>query len=68
MPIQSFILINRLFKGIWGFDEKALDKKHLQKVKDVIYDKETGVIKNIPVLVFNNTTRKFYLKKDILYG
>jgi hypothetical protein len=42
----------------------CLDKKHLQRVKDVVYDKDTGLIKNIPILAFNNTTRKFYLKKD----
>ena len=42
----------------------CLDKKNLQKVKDVTYDRETGIIKNIPLLTFNNTTRKFLLKKD----
>jgi hypothetical protein len=42
----------------------CLDKKNLQKVKDVTYDKEAGIIKNIPLLAFNNTTRKFLLKKD----
>lgn len=42
----------------------ALERKNLNKVKDVIYDKETGVIKNIPMLHFNNITRKFILKKN----
>ena len=42
----------------------CLDKKNLQKVKDVTYDRDNGIIKNIPMLTFNNTTRKFYLKKD----
>lgn len=42
----------------------ALDKKQLQKVKDVIYDKETGEINNIPNLHFNKTTRKFTMKRS----
>lgn len=42
----------------------ALDKKQLQKVKDVIYDKETGTINNIPNLYFNKTTRKFTMKRS----
>ena len=32
-----------------------LDKKQLQKSKDVNYDKETGIIKNIPSLQFNKS-------------
>lgn len=42
----------------------ALDKKQLMKVKDIQYDKEIGIIKNIPNLHFNSTTRKFTLKKS----
>jgi len=42
----------------------ALDKKQLIKVKDIQYDKENGIIKNIPNLHFNSTTRKFTLKKS----
>ena len=42
----------------------CIDKKNLQKVKDIVYDKESGLIKNIPALDFNNTTRKFVLKRD----
>ena len=42
----------------------SLDRKKLQRVKDVIYDKTTGSIKNIPSLHFNTTTRKFTLKRS----
>lgn len=42
----------------------ALDKKQLQRVKDVSYDKETGEINNIPNLHFNKTTRKFTMKRS----
>jgi hypothetical protein len=36
----------------------------LYKNKDVTYEKETGILENIPNLQFNNTTRKFSLKKS----
>ena len=41
-----------------------LDKKNLLKNKDVTYVKELGKLENIPNLHFNNTTRKFSLKKQ----
>jgi len=41
-----------------------IDKKKLLKVRDVIYDKDNQIIKNIPLLHFNNTTRKFTLKNS----
>lgn len=40
----------------------CLDKKRILKVKDVLYDKETGKITNIPNLHFIN--RKFTLKRS----
>lgn len=42
----------------------ALDKKRLQRIKDVIYDKERGKIKNLPGLVFKKQTNKFTLKNQ----
>ena len=41
-----------------------LDKKNLLKNKDVTYVKELVKLENIPNLHFNNTTRKFSLKKQ----
>lgn len=41
-----------------------IDKKNLLKNKDVIYSKDKGVIDSIPSLQFNNSTRKFSLKKS----
>jgi len=40
-----------------------LDKKNFTRNKDVIYNKEVGVLESIPMLQFNNGTRKFLLKK-----
>jgi hypothetical protein len=42
----------------------ALDKKQLQRVKDINYDRENGIINNIPNLHFNKTTRKFTMKRS----
>lgn len=41
-----------------------IDRKNLLKSKDIVYSKEKGIIDNIPILQFNNTTRKFTLKKS----
>ena len=42
----------------------SLDRKRLTSVKDVIYDKENGIIKDIPLLFFNNTTNRYTLKRN----
>ena len=44
------------------FLKDSLDKKKLSRVKDVIYDKTTGIIKDIPALVYNKSTKHFTLK------
>ena len=41
---------------------KSLDRKKLQRVKDVIYDVETQMIINIPTLTINKQTNKYTLK------
>tara|TARA_B110000483_G_C18200756_1_gene545135 strand:+ start:3001 stop:3546 length:546 start_codon:yes stop_codon:yes gene_type:complete len=43
---------------------ESLDRKKLTNLKDVQYDKDTGIIKNIPLLSFNPKTRKFTLKRS----
>ena len=45
-----------------AFFKDCLDKKKLQRVKDVLYDKETGCIKNIPALSFVKGASHFTLK------
>jgi len=48
--------------ALYAFLKDSLDRKKLQRVKDVDYDKLTGEIKNIPALHFNKTTNHFTLK------
>ena len=50
--------INMLIK----FLKECLDLKKLQRVKDVIYDKTTGKIKEIPALSYTKATKHFTLK------
>jgi hypothetical protein len=40
-----------------------LDRKKLQRVKDVTYDVKTGRIKAIPGLTFNKNKHKFTLRR-----
>jgi len=44
------------------FFKDCLDRKKLQRVKDVIYNKDTGEIKDIPALHYNKPTNHFTLK------
>ncbi len=44
------------------FLKDCIDRKKLQRVKDVIYDKENGKIKEIPALHYMKSTKHFTLK------
>ena len=44
------------------FLKDCLDRKKLQRVKDVNYDKVEGTIKDIPILSYNKANRHFTLK------
>jgi hypothetical protein len=44
------------------FLKDCIDRKKLQRVKDVIYDKEIGVIKEIPALFYVKSNKHFTLK------
>jgi hypothetical protein len=49
-------------KLLVNFLKDSLDKKKLLRVKDVIYDKENGVIKEIPALTYTKLNKHFTLK------
>jgi hypothetical protein len=44
------------------FLKECLEKKKLQRVKDVIYDKTNGIIKEIPALSYTKINKHFTLK------
>lgn len=50
-------------KALKYFFSESLEKNKLQKTKDVVYDKEKGVIQSIPALFFNIANRVFTLKQ-----
>ena len=41
---------------------ECLDRKRLTRVKDVVYDKDTGIISDIPGLIFNKQCNRFTFK------
>jgi hypothetical protein len=49
-------------KLLVAFLKDSLDKKKLSRVKDVIYDKEAGIIKEIPALIYTKSNKHFTLK------
>jgi hypothetical protein len=44
------------------FLKDCIDRKKLQRVKDVLYDKENGIIKDIPALCYVKSNKHFTLK------
>ena len=44
------------------FFRDCLDRKKLQRVKDVVYDKINGVVKEIPALSYNKVNKHFTFK------
>jgi len=49
-------------KNLVAFLKDSLDKKKLCRVKDVIYDKINGVVKEIPALTYTKASKHFTLK------
>jgi hypothetical protein len=45
-----------------NFFKDCLDRKKLQRTKDVVYDKTNGVIKEIPALTYVKSNKHFTLK------
>ena len=49
-------------KMLTAFLKDSIDKKKLSRVKDVIYDKLTGIVKEIPSLTYTKANKHFTLK------
>ncbi len=66
--VDKYISDNKLTatdnKNMKKYLRDLLDKKMLNRVKDVSYDKEEGVITNIPLLCFNKSSKKFTIKRN----
>jgi hypothetical protein len=63
---NTYQIVNNLsdseYDHLIVFFRDCLDKKKLQRVKDVNYNKETGEIKDIPALFYNKSSNHFTLK------
>lgn len=57
-------LNNDEYQKLIAFLKDCLDRKKLQKVKDVVYDKVNGEVKDIPALHHNKPTNHFTLKNN----
>jgi hypothetical protein len=47
-----------------NFLSNCIDRKKLQKIKDVNYNKEKEIINEIPNLNYNENTKKFFIRKN----
>ena len=65
--IKSFSIENKLkpeqIIKLTSYLMTSLEKKKLQRTKDVIYNVSTGKITKIPGLIFNKVKNKFSLKR-----
>ena len=61
---ESHALTQEEADNLKSYLTMSLDKKKLQCVKDVQYDKVDGKIKTISILSYNSVTRKFTLKRS----
>lgn len=61
---KQFELTESELESLKLYLQTNLDRKRLTSVKDVIYNKESETIQNIPSLLYIQTTRKFTIKRS----
>lgn len=49
-------------QSLINFFKSCLDNKRLQKVKEVVYDTKSGMVKDVPFLLYNKSNRHFTLR------
>jgi len=62
--VESHKMCEEDLNALVKYLKECLDKKKLGRVKDVTYDKEKGVVKDIPSLIFNKSSRQYTLKRS----
>ena len=62
--VKKYDLTSEEEKQLSSYLIYALERKYISKIKDVIYSRENGTIVSIPNLIFNEETRRFYIKKN----
>ena len=66
--VENYNLTTEEEKQLNNYFLYCLERKYLQKIKDVNYNRETGIIESIPNLHFIEDTRTFYIKKGEKHG
>ena len=59
---SKFNLEEEEYNNLTHFFKDSIDRKKLHRVKDVLYDKNTGIIKDIPGLSYVKANKHFTLK------
>ena len=62
--VSKYDLNNSEIINMNEFFLNCINSKKISKIKDIDYDKSSGIIMNIPLVMFNNDTRLFYIKKS----
>ena len=61
--IEKYNLNDNEVEYMYHFFTTCIDLKKINKIKDIEYDKENGLINNIPIILFNEKNRSFHIKK-----
>ena len=61
--IEKYNLNDKEIISMNNFFNICIDLKKISKIKDIDYDKKSGIIINIPIILFNENNRTFYIKK-----
>lgn len=66
--VEKYSINNKLNQDettdLFTFLSTSLDRKRFLKTKEVIYDKDSGVIISIPSLFYNSSNKKFTIKRS----
>lgn len=62
--VSKYVLTDKELDELKDYLIKCLDRKCLLRSKEITYNKDSGIITNIPYLYFNKENRNFLLKKD----
>ena len=62
--IEKYKLNKDEIDNMYKFFTYCIDNKKINKIKDIDYNKIDGEIKDISIILFNDTSRNFYLKKS----
>lgn len=62
--LEKYNLNSEEIKNMHRFFDSCIELKKITKIKDIEYNKELSEIINIPIILFNENTRNFYIKKS----